>query len=80
LLQFFERYSWGRKCPTSVIMTLWPTHTSIHDITTKYPKPAELTKLTRDSSCKSDSLSKTSDLQPFFTKHISFTWQPQKSL
>jgi hypothetical protein len=30
-------------CRTSVIMTLWPTHTSIHDITTKYPKPAELT-------------------------------------
>jgi hypothetical protein len=24
--------------------------------------------------------SKTFDLQPFFTKHISFTWQPQKSL
>jgi hypothetical protein len=30
-------------CCTSVIMTLWPTHTWIHDITTKYPKPAELT-------------------------------------
>jgi hypothetical protein len=23
-------------------MTLWHTHTSIHDITTKYPKPTEL--------------------------------------
>jgi hypothetical protein len=30
-------------CRTSVFMTLWRTHTSIHDITTKYPKPAELT-------------------------------------
>jgi hypothetical protein len=29
--------------------------------------------LTHDSSCKSDSLSKTFDLRPFFTKHISFT-------
>jgi hypothetical protein len=43
LLPFFERYNWGRKCRTSVFMTLWPTHTSIHDITTKYPKPTELT-------------------------------------
>jgi hypothetical protein len=43
LLPFFERYNWGRKCCTSVIMTLWPTHTSIHDITTRYPKPAEVT-------------------------------------
>jgi hypothetical protein len=32
-----------RLCRTSVFMTLWHTHTSIHDITTKYPKPAELT-------------------------------------
>jgi hypothetical protein len=40
-------------CRTSVIMTLWPRHILlIHDITTKYPMPAELTKLTRDSSCK----------------------------
>jgi hypothetical protein len=30
-------------CRTSVFMTLWRTHTLIHDITTKYPKPAELT-------------------------------------
>jgi hypothetical protein len=30
-------------CCTSVFMTLWHTLTSIHDITTKYPKPAELT-------------------------------------
>jgi hypothetical protein len=30
-------------CRTSVFMTLWHTLTSIHDITTKYPKPAELT-------------------------------------
>jgi hypothetical protein len=30
--------------------------------------------------CKPDSLSKTFDLQPFSMKHISFTWQPQKSL
>jgi hypothetical protein len=30
-------------CHTSVFMTLWHTHTSIHDITTKYLKPAELT-------------------------------------
>jgi hypothetical protein len=30
-------------CRTSVIMTLWHTHTLIHDITTKYPKPTELT-------------------------------------
>jgi hypothetical protein len=29
-------------CRTSVIMTLWPTHISIHDVTTKYPKPAIL--------------------------------------
>ena len=32
------------KCRISVIMTLWPTHTLIHDITTKYKKPTELTK------------------------------------
>jgi hypothetical protein len=32
-----------RVCRTSVFMTLWHTLTSIHDITTKYPKPAELT-------------------------------------
>jgi hypothetical protein len=43
LLPFFECYNWGRKCCTSVFMTLWHTYTSIHDITTKYPKPAELT-------------------------------------
>jgi hypothetical protein len=43
LLPFFECYNWGCKCHTSVIMTLWHTHTSIHDIKTKYPKPAELT-------------------------------------
>jgi hypothetical protein len=30
-------------CRTLVFMTLWHTLTSIHDITTKYPKPAELT-------------------------------------
>jgi hypothetical protein len=80
LLPFFERYNWGRECRTSVFMTLWPTHTSIHDITTKYPKPAELTIWLVIQKCKPDSLSKTFDLQPFFTKHISFTWQPQKSL
>jgi hypothetical protein len=43
LLPFFECYNWGRECRTSVFMTLWHTHTSIHDITTKYPKPAKLT-------------------------------------
>jgi hypothetical protein len=43
LLPCFECYNWGRECRTSVFMTLLPTHTSIHDITTKYPKPAELT-------------------------------------
>jgi hypothetical protein len=43
LLPFFERYNWGRECRTSVFMTLWHTLASIHDITTKYPKPAELT-------------------------------------
>jgi hypothetical protein len=42
LLPFFEYYNWGHKCGTSVIMTLWCTHTSIHDIITKYPKPAKL--------------------------------------
>jgi hypothetical protein len=42
LLPFFECYNWGCKCCTSVFMTLWHTHMSIHDITTKYPKPAEL--------------------------------------
>jgi hypothetical protein len=64
---------WLCVCHTSVIMTLWPTLTLIHDITTKYPKPIEQTKLTHDLNCKSDLLSKTFDLQPFFTKHISFT-------
>jgi hypothetical protein len=44
LLPFFEGYNWGCECHTSVIMTVWPTHTLIHDIATKYPKPAELTK------------------------------------
>jgi hypothetical protein len=29
-------------CRTSVFMTLWHTHTSIHNITTKYPKSAKL--------------------------------------
>jgi hypothetical protein len=43
LLPFFECYNWGHKCHTSVFMTLWHTHTLIHDITTKYPKPAKLT-------------------------------------
>jgi hypothetical protein len=51
LLPFFEHYNWGCKCHSSVIITLWPTHTSKHDSTTKYPKPIKLTKLTRDSSC-----------------------------
>jgi hypothetical protein len=37
-------YNWGHECGTSVIMILWCTHTSIHDIITKYPKPAELMK------------------------------------
>jgi hypothetical protein len=32
---------WGHVCCTSAIMTLWPIHTSIHDVTPKYPKPAE---------------------------------------
>jgi hypothetical protein len=49
LLPFFECYNWGCECCTSVIMILWHTHTLIHDITTKYTKPAELTKLTHDS-------------------------------
>jgi hypothetical protein len=31
------------ECRTSVFMTLLWTHTSIHDITTKYPKSVELT-------------------------------------
>jgi hypothetical protein len=44
LLPFFEHYNWGCECCTSVIMTLGPTHTLIHDFTTKYPKPAELMK------------------------------------
>jgi hypothetical protein len=44
LLPFFECYNWGCQCHTSVIMTLWPTHTLKHDITTKYPKPAKLMK------------------------------------
>jgi hypothetical protein len=46
----------------------------------KYPKPTELTKWLVIQNCKSDSFSKTFDLQPFFMKHIWFTWQPQKSL
>jgi hypothetical protein len=65
LLPFFERYNWGRECRTSVFITLWHTHTSIHDITTKYPKPAELTIWLVIQKCKPDSLSKTFDLQPF---------------
>jgi hypothetical protein len=44
---------------------LWPTHTLIHDVTTKYPKPAKPQRL---SICN------------LFHKQISFTWQPQKSL
>jgi hypothetical protein len=65
LLPFLEHYSWGHECHTSVIMALWPTHTSIQDITTKYPKPAKLTKWLVIKTCRSDSLSKTFDLQPF---------------
>jgi hypothetical protein len=38
-----KSYNWGCECHTSVIMTLWPTYTLIHDITTKYLKPAKLT-------------------------------------
>jgi hypothetical protein len=49
-----------------VIMTLWPIHISIHDITTKYPK---LPCLLEDFR-----------FVTYFTKHVSFTWQPQKSL
>ncbi len=71
LLPFFECYNWGCKCHTSVIMTLWPTHTLVHDITTKYPKPAELTKWLVLKNCKSDSLSKTFDLQPSFSQNTS---------
>jgi hypothetical protein len=80
LLPFFECYNWGCECCTSVIMTLWPTHALIHDITTKYPKPTKLMKWLVTQNCKSDSLLKTFHLQPFFKKHISLTWQPQKSL
>jgi hypothetical protein len=53
LLPFFECYNWGRECCTSVIMTLWPTHTSIHDITTKYPKSTRANKMTHDSTTAS---------------------------
>jgi hypothetical protein len=34
VLPFFECYNWGCECHTSVFITLLPTHTSIHDITT----------------------------------------------
>jgi hypothetical protein len=47
LLPFFEHYNWGCDCHTSVIMTLWPTHISIHDITTKYPKSADPRRLSK---------------------------------
>jgi hypothetical protein len=36
-----------------VIMTLWPTHTSIHDITTKHQKSTWANKITRDSTTAS---------------------------
>jgi hypothetical protein len=45
LLPFFECYNWGCECHTSVIMTLWPIHTLMHDVTTKYPKPAKSQRL-----------------------------------
>jgi hypothetical protein len=36
-------------CRTSVFMTLWHSHTSIHDITTKYSKARRANNMTRDS-------------------------------
>jgi hypothetical protein len=54
-----------------VPQSLWPfeplTHSYFH--TWRHNK---ISKARRSS--------KTFDLQTFFTKHISFTWQPQKSL
>jgi hypothetical protein len=61
-------------CHTLVIMTLWPTHISIHDVTTKYPKPANPRRLSlcnlfsRNTSHSHDNLrrvSKSPLLHPF---------------
>jgi hypothetical protein len=70
--------TWQYLCHTSVFMTLWHTHTSIHDITTKYPKPAELAinnLFSRNKSHSHDNLrrvSKSPLLHPF-TCHRSDT-------
>ncbi len=47
-------------------LTLW-----YMTITTKYPKPSELTKWLVLKNCKSDSLSKTFNLQPSFSQNTS---------
>jgi hypothetical protein len=66
------------------------SYVSLYDIMThshfdtwhhnKISKACRANNMTRDSKNVNltHSLSKTFDLQPFFTKHISFTWQPSE--
>jgi hypothetical protein len=68
LLPFFERYNWGRECRTSVIMTLWATH------------PLIFPYMTSQLNIQSPLILEDFRFATFFTKHISFTRQPQKSL
>jgi hypothetical protein len=68
-------------CCTSVIITLWPTHISIHDVTTKFPKPADPRRLSicnllsRNTSHSHDNLRRVSKspLLHLFTCHRSGT-------
>jgi hypothetical protein len=68
LLPFFEHYNWGHKCCTSVIMN--NSH-SIQKIS-KWPKTYRLQEIRL--------ILKDFWFANFSQKHISFTWQPQKSL
>jgi hypothetical protein len=52
-------------CQLLLVFSVTLSHFVTQDITTKYPKPAELTKWLVTQNCKSDSLSTTFDLQPF---------------
>jgi hypothetical protein len=79
LLPSFEHYNWGRNCCTSVIMTLWHSYFN----TWNHNKISEACQANEiDSGFQLQVRLTFKDFQfvTFFTKHISFTWQPQKSL